>query len=197
MSLKFEILSAANEINRTIDDHFKPNTSQLSLEINRFTTNTSGIIATPSKNNLGYELIYFSAPIDPEESIESTGADLWKCAKEYYGLTGTTILIGAGGIPIKKSLLKHPVIGDSSKYTNIFSDIGVRFFPRLLLPRGPIANFSKKTFGTVRVFGILGRASGPGAIAMAVIDAALIGKCAYDARHGNQTSSTPFERRDN
>ncbi|MGU3776054.1 hypothetical protein [Burkholderia metallica] len=81
MSLKFEILSAANEINRTIDDHFKPNTSQLSLELNRFTTNTSGIIATPSKNNLGYELIYFSAPIDPEESIESTGADLWKCAK--------------------------------------------------------------------------------------------------------------------
>ncbi|MCA8103288.1 hypothetical protein SB394_24845 [Burkholderia sp. BCCIQ04A] len=197
MSLNFEIISATKEINRSTNSNFTPNTSQLSLELNRFPTNTSGIIAAPSKNKLGYELLYSSTPLDPGKSTESVGADLWKCAKEYYGLTGTTLLVAAGGIPIKKSILGHPVIGNSSKYTNIVSDIGVRFFPRLLLPHGPIANFAKKAFGTVRVFGVLGRASGAGAIAMAVIDAALIGKCAYDARHGNQISNTPLETRNN
>ncbi|WP_157379535.1 hypothetical protein [Burkholderia ubonensis] len=185
MPLNFEVRSGINEINHAASNNFKPNASQLSLEINRFSSNTSGIIATPSKNHAGYELLYLSPPIDLKKSIAPIETDLWMCAKEYYGLTGTTILAGAGGIPIKKSLLGHPVIGNSSKYTNILSDVGIKFFPRLLLPHGPMANFAKKTFGTVRVFGILGRASGVGAVAMGVIDAALIGKCAYDARHGN------------
>ncbi|WP_124470397.1 hypothetical protein [Burkholderia ubonensis] len=193
----FEIKSGIREINHTTGNSFKPNASQPSLELNRFSSNTSGIIAIPSKNHVGHEVLHFSPPIDLKKSAESIGTDLWRCAKEYYGLTGTTILIGAGGIPIKKSLPGHPVIGNSSKYTNILSDIGIKFFPRPLLPHGPMANFAKKTFGTVRVFGVLVRACGVGTIAMGVIDAALIGKCAYDAKHGNQISTNPLERRGN
>ncbi len=73
----------------------------------------------------------------------------------------------------------------SSKYTNLASHFGLKFFPMTKLPHGSIAaRVAKSTFGTIRVFGIVGRALPFVAVGLAVFDAVSIGMCAYEARNG-------------
>jgi hypothetical protein len=61
----------------------------------------------------------------------------------------------------------------------------VKFFPRLLLPHGSrIASIAKSTLGTVRVFGVVGRAMPFVAIGLAVFDVVSIGQCAYEVQNG-------------
>ena len=67
---------------------------------------------------------------------------------------------------------------------NLASLIGMRFFPRTLIRQPTLASMAKATFGTVRVFGIIGRGIPFVAAGLAVFDLVSIGKCAYEARNG-------------
>jgi hypothetical protein len=187
MSLHSAVTEGINEINRTSGTRaFRPDQSRLLLDLGGLSSNASGIIAIPSKRPGGYDALTFSPLSSFSDSIAEIGTDLWECAKEHYGLTGSMMLAGAGGMPVKKAFFGQRVILGSSQYTNIISNLGVKFFPRLLLPQGTAAaRIAKKTLGTVRVFGVIGRVSGYGAVALGVIDAVVIGKCAYDARHAH------------
>jgi hypothetical protein len=158
----------------------------LLFDLERLSSNAalSGIIVVPAKTPVGYEVVTYTPPDGFEESVSSIGEDLWECTTEHYGLHGVVALLGRGGLPIKKKSLGHQVSLGAGEYTNRISSYGVKHYPRLLLPN-PMGRFAKKIFGTARVFGVIGRASGVGAIALGVIDAAIIGKCLYDARHGN------------
>lgn len=128
-----------------------------------------------------YELV--KLPVLPTQAEGVSVADLWECAKEHYGLTTATMLTGAGGIPIKKLYLGYPVVMGSSKYTNLVSHFGLKFFPMATLPRGSsVANMAKSAFGTIRVFGVVGRAMPFVAIGLAIFDAVSIGMCAYEER---------------
>ena len=80
----------------------------------------------------------------------------------------------------KKIKLGHKVAPGSSKYTNLSSHIGWKFFPRATLRSGSMsANAAKSTFGTIRVFGIIGRALPFAAVGLAVFDVISIGQCVY------------------
>jgi hypothetical protein len=185
MSLDSVVMDGVKEINRASGNGFRPDRSRLVLDLSRASSDTSGVIAVPSKNSIGYEVLRLSAPSHWSRLIDGIGLDLWECAKRHYGLTGAVLLVGAGGVPVHKSFLGHQIHPGASKYTNIISDMGLKFFPRFVLPSGTAAaRIAKKTVGTIRVFGIIGRTFGYGAIALGMIDAVVIGKCAYDARHG-------------
>lgn len=110
--------------------------------------------------------------------------DLWKCTQEHYGLTAATLIIGAAGIPISKIAVGAWVLSGSSKTTNLASLIGMRFFPRTLIRQPTMARMAKATFGTVRVFGVIGRGIPFVAAGLAIFDLVSIGKCAYEARNG-------------
>lgn len=61
----------------------------------------------------------------------------------------------------------------------------LKFFSMTKLPHGSVAaRVAKSTFGTIRVFGIVGRALPFVAVGLAVFDAVSIGMCAYEARNG-------------
>ncbi|WP_159069232.1 hypothetical protein [Burkholderia metallica] len=186
MSLGSAVAAGVNEINRDEINGFRPDRSRLLMDLNRPPSNAGTVIIAPADNPAGYEVLSFSPSFELSESEVSVGVDLWECAKEHYGLTGSAALAGVAGMPLHKKLLGHMVHPRASKYTNIVSSVGLKFFPRLVLPSGSMAaRLAKKTLGTVRVFGVIGRASGYGAVALGVIDAVVIGKCAYDARYGN------------
>ncbi|WP_394754190.1 hypothetical protein, partial [Crenothrix sp.] len=81
--------------------------------------------------------------------------------------------------------LGRPHALGSSKYTNLISHYGLKFFPMARLPHGSAAaRVAKGTFGTIRVFGIVGRALPFVAVGLAVYDAISIGMCAYEERNG-------------
>ena len=75
----------------------------------------------------------------------------------------------------------------SSRTTNLASLIGMRFFPRTLIRQPTAARMAKATFGTVRVFGVIGRGIPFVAAGLAVFDLVSIGLCAYEARNGKQS----------
>ncbi|WP_122436116.1 hypothetical protein [Pseudomonas viridiflava] len=120
-----------------------------------------------------------NAPL-PDTTFET----LWNCTKEHYGLTATTAIVSAAGIPISKTAVGAWVHTGSSKTTNIASLIGMRFFPRTLIRQPTIARMAKATFGTVRVFGVIGRGIPFVAAGLAVFDLVSIGLCAYEAKNG-------------
>ena len=165
---------------------FKPSTSSL---VSDFSTSSgsSGVIAFASENaesgnRQGYDLVKLSAPEVP--NLDVTVSDIWGCAKEHYGLTAAAAVTGAGGVPISKLRLGYPVVQGSSKYTNLVSHLGLKFFPMATLPHGSAAaRVAKNTFGTIRVFGIVGRALPFVAVGLAVFDAVSIGVCAYEQRN--------------
>lgn len=107
--------------------------------------------------------------------------DLWDCTKEHYGLTASAGIIGAASIPVKKIKIGYGFVPPgASQYTNISSHIGVKFFPRAVLRSGSVsAKVAKSTFGTIRVFGIIGRALPFAAVGLAVYDIISIGQCIY------------------
>lgn len=184
--LSFAAHLGINEINRR-GTTFKPNISWLLTDL-MMSPGTSGVIALPTKDGFnshdkGYDLVTLSAPEVP--SLDITVDDLWACAKEHYGLTATAVAAGAGGIPIKKLRLGYPRALGSSEYTNLVRHYGLKFFPKAILPHRSIAaRVAKSTFGTIRIFGIIGRATPFAAVGLAVYDVISIGLCAYEERHG-------------
>ncbi len=158
---------------------FNPNIGALMGELHR-TTHYGGIIILPSSNKNGFETVKYSAS---EADIKDNGVtvdDLWECTKEHYGLTAATGLFATASIPIKKIKLGHIVYPGASKYTNLSSHIGLKFFPRTNLRSGSVsASAAKRVFGTTRIFGIIGRALPFAAVGLAVFDAISIGQCVY------------------
>ncbi|BBA34425.1 uncharacterized protein sS8_2473 [Methylocaldum marinum] len=185
MSLSHAVHLGVEKINRA-GTVFKPDTPRLVADFH-MSSGTSGVIALSSESGhkvsrQGYELVKFSTPNVP--TLEVTVDDIWACAKEHYGLAAATAVAGAGGIPISKLLLGHRWAPGSSKYTNLVSHFGHKFFPMATLPYGSTAaRVAKSTFGTIRVFGVIGRALPFAAVGLAVYDVISIGMCAYEERN--------------
>ena len=160
-------------------------TSSMAFHMGNTMTSCPAVMALPNSpgwtHGASYQLL---KPIHAESSVPSTTFDeLWKCTKQHYGLTTATLLTGAAGIPISKIAVGTWVQVGSSKTTNLASLIGMRFFPRTLIRQPTVARMAKATFGTVRVFGIIGRGIPFVAAGLAVFDLISIGKCAYEARN--------------
>lgn len=115
---------------------------------------------------------------------DTTFETLWNCTKEHYGLTVATAIVSTAGIPISKTAVGTWVHTGSSKTTNIASLVGMRFFPRTLIRQPTVARMAKATFGTVRVFGVIGRGIPFVAAGLAVFDLVSIGLCVYEAKNG-------------
>ena len=157
---------------------------QLAAELDRAKHHGASIIL-PAETKTGYEIVHHRSP--PIEIVDKsiTVADLWDCTKQHYGLTVATGFSAAGAIPIKKSMLGHYVHPGSSQYTNIVSHMGTKFFPRARLKNGSTsARIAKSTFGTIRIFGIVGRALPFAAVGLAVFDIISIGQCMYQKKAG-------------
>ena len=185
MPLSFAVQRGIRQINRR-GVVFNPSIGRLITDLS-LSPGLSGVIALPPENerrsNQGYDLVKLPAPDVP--SLDITVGDLWMCAKEHYGLTAATAAVGVGGVPVSKLRLGHRIQPGSSKYTNLVSHFGLKFFPMTTLPRGSTAaRVAKSTFGTIRVFGIVGRAMPFVAVGLAVYDAISIGMCAYEERNG-------------
>jgi hypothetical protein len=186
LPLSHAIHLGLHEINRG-GTYFNPDIASLYADLS-YATGSGGVIAITPENlqsgdRPGYDLAELSPP--DVSNIDATIHDIWECAKEHYGLTAVTLLTGAGGIPVSKLHLGHKVYPGSSKYTNLVSHFGLKFFPMTTLPHDSMAaKIAKKAFGTIRVFGIVGRALPFAAAGLAVIDAISIGACAYEARRG-------------
>jgi len=159
---------------------FNPNVSSLAWEL-MISRHYGGAIFLPSSNSNGFETVKYSTTLTDIKNDGVTMDDLWDCTKEHYGLTTAAGLIGATGIPIKKIKLGYGFIPPgASQYTNISSHIGVKFFPRTVLRSGTAsAKIAKSAFGTIRVFGIIGRALPFAAVGLAVYDIISIGQCVY------------------
>ena len=186
MSLPHAIHMGMRTLNRS-GVAFAPNMARLVGDFQ--SPNASAVLALPATGGAkhGYELVKYAVPdMAVQASMpDITVGDVWACAKEHYGLTTATVVTGAGGMPIPKKWMGHRVMPGSSKYTNLVSHTGVKFFPMTTLPHGSTAaKIAKQAFGTIRVFGIVGRALPFVAIGLAAYDAISIGMCAYEQRNG-------------
>jgi hypothetical protein len=155
-------------------------TSSMAFHLGNTMTSCPAVMVLPHSpgwtHGASYQLL---KPLHADSSVPSTTFDeLWKCTQQHYGLT-------AAGIPINKIAVGTWVHVGSSKTTNLASLIGMRFFPRTLIRQPTVARMAKATFGTVRVFGIIGRGIPFVAAGLAVFDLISIGKCAYEARNGS------------
>jgi len=181
LSLNEAILLGKRELNKS-GVLFNPNSVTLTTDF-ILPPNYSGALALPANNKNGYEILLSTTPTI--QIPNTTFENLWECTKQHYGITAVTGLAGAGSIPLDKIKLGYWVAPNSSKTTNISSHLGVKFFPRAKLPHGShVAKIAKAAFGTVRVFGIIGRAMPFVAIGLAVFDMTSIGLCAYEAQNG-------------
>lgn len=183
MPLAHAVPLGLNKINQR-GPIFKPNMASLLMDF-QASPGLSGVVALPPENGQsrnGYDLVKLSAP--PVPSLDVTLDDLWVCTEEHFGLTATTAALGVGGIPINKLRLGYPIHPKSSKYTNLVSHFGTKFFPMAKLPPGsPSARVAKNAFGTIRVFGIIGRTIPFVAAGLAIYDVISIGMCAYEERN--------------
>lgn len=185
MSLPLAVTIGLSRVNRN-GITFNPSWGLLVTDL-KLSPDLSGAIALAPENRednsfRGYDLVKFATPATP--APETTADTLWACAKEHYGLTAATAIAGIGGIPINKLRLGYTIHPKSSKYTNLVSHFGTKFFPMAKLPSGSIATrVAKNTFGTIRIFGIIGRAMPFVAVGLAVFDAVSIGMCAYEERN--------------
>ncbi len=158
---------------------FNPDVNSLAWEL-LISKHYGGAIFLPSNNEKGFEIVKYSSSIVDIKDDGVTVDDLWNCTKEHYGLTASAGIIGAASIPIKKIKLGYWVAPGSSEYTNLTSHIGYKFFPRARLRAGSTsAKITKSAFGTIRVFGVIGRALPFAAVGLAVFDIISIGQCVY------------------
>lgn len=160
--------------------------SSMAFHVGNTMTSCPAVIVLPSspgwRHGPHYQLL---KPIHADPAVPDTTFDeLWKCTQQHYGLTAATVATGAAGIPISKIAVGAWVHVGSSKTTNLASLIGMRFFPRTLIRQPTMSSMAKATFGTVRVFGVIGRGIPSVAAGLAVFDLVSIGKCAYEARNG-------------
>ncbi|WP_248803653.1 hypothetical protein [Pseudomonas sp. MWU13-2100] len=178
------IMQTALELKRHNID-LGPHT-RIAFDINSSLTSCPAVMLLPapigSINSTHYQILRatHSAPRVPDTTLD----DLWACTQEHYGLTAAAAITGAAGIPISKTAVGAWVHVGSSKTTNLASYIGWRFFPRALIRQPTAARMAKATFGTVHVFGIIGRGIPFVAAGLAVFDLVSIGLCAYEAKHG-------------
>ncbi|WP_458723547.1 hypothetical protein [Pseudomonas brenneri] len=161
-------------------------TSSMTFHLGNTMASCPAVMVLPSTpgwtHGASYKLL---KPIHADSAVPNTTVDeLWKYTQQHYGLTLATALTGAAGIPISKIAVGTWVHVGSSKTTNLASLIGMRFFPRTLIRQPTLAGMAKATFGTVRVFGIIGRGIPFVAAGLAVFDLISIGKCAYEAKNG-------------
>lgn len=157
---------------------FSPNLPILMNDLYRTEKNAGTLILPDGKTN--YNLINIETFRLPKSQTkpESTAEELWGCVKEHYGITTATAFLAVGQIPIPKPWLGHVVIKGSSYFTNPISQFGLRFFPGKVLRVGTsLARGSKAVFGTIRVFGILGRANVAGFIGFAILDVISLAVC--------------------
>ena len=165
---------------------FAPHPNALVNDFQSLSLNYSGAIALPvtrNRLNNGYEFVKVTAP--EIQVPDTTFETLWECTKEHYGLTVASGLAIYGSIPVDKVKLGHWVQRGSSETTNRISHYGLKFFPKARLSAGSTAaRLAKATFGTIRIFGIVGRALPFAAVGLAVFDVVSIGMCAYEARNG-------------
>ncbi len=178
------IMRSQFELQRNGIDFGSP--SSMAFHLGNTMTSCPAVMVLPNSPSLSnggsYQLL---RPIHVDSEVPSTTIDdLWKCTQEHYGLTAATLITGATGIPISKIAVGTWVHVGSSRTTNLASLIGMRFFPRTLIRQPTAAKIAKATFGTVRVFGIIGRGIPFVAAGLAVFDLISIGKCAYEARNG-------------
>jgi len=165
---------------------FDPHQIALGNHFQGLSSDHSGAIALPlakARSNNGYRFIEItgSAIKTPDTTIET----LWDCTKEHFGLTAATGLAVYGSIPLDKMKLGYFVQRGASVDTNIISHYGLKFFPRARLRAGTTAaRLAKAAFGTIRIFGIVGRAMPFVAVGLAVIDVVSIGMCTYETRNG-------------
>jgi hypothetical protein len=161
-------------------------TSSITFHLGNMMTSCPAVMVLPNSSGWTHGASYtLLRPIQAESTApDTTVDDLWKCTQQHYGLTAATVLTGAAGIPISKIAVGTWVHVGSSKTTNLASLIGMRFFPRTLIRQPTAAKMAKATFGTVRVFGIIGRGIPFVAAGLAIFDLISIGKCAYEARNG-------------
>ena len=159
---------------------FDPDISELAWEL-VMSKHKGGTIILPANNDRGFDIQTYGASVVDIKNDGVTVDDLWNCTKEHYGLTAVTGIFSTAAIPIKKVTLGYKVYPGASPYTNISSHIGLKFFPRTNLRTGSVAaNAAKATFGTIRVFGIVGRALPFAAVGLAVFDIISIGQCVYE-----------------
>ena len=160
--------------------------SSMAFHVGNTMTSCPAVMVLPSSPGWSHGPHYqLLKPIHADPAVPDTTFDeLWKCTQQHYGLTAATVITGAAGIPISKIAVGAWVHVGSSKTTNLASLIGMRFFPRTLIRQPTMDRMAKATFGTVRVFGIIGRGIPFVAAGLAVFDLVSIGKCAYEARNG-------------
>lgn len=161
-------------------------TSSIAFHLGNTMTSCPAAMVLPNSPSVitggSYQLL---RPIHADSKAPNTTVeDLWKCTQEHYGLTAATVITASAAIPISKIAVGTWVHVGSSRTTNLASLIGMRFFPRTLIRQPAMARMAKATFGTVRVFGIIGRGIPFVAAGLAVFDLISIGKCAYEARNG-------------
>jgi len=161
-------------------------TSSMAFHLGNTMTSCPAVLVLPGSPRWAHAPSYqLLKPMHADLSVPSTTFDeLWACTQQHYGLTAATVLTGVAGIPLSKTAVGTWVHVGSSKTTNLASLIGMRFFPRTLIRQPTVARMAKATFGTVRVFGIIGRGIPFVAVGLAVFDLISIGKCAYEARNG-------------
>lgn len=83
-----------------------------------------------------------------------------------------------GAIPIPKSWLGHFVPEGASRFTNLISEFGLRFYPRKSLRNMSLAaRTAKAIFGTKRIFGLLGRANVVAFVGFAIFDVISLAAC--------------------
>ena len=132
-------------------------------------------------DDVQYQLTKISRP---DVKIPDLSLDqLWDCAKDHYGLAAISVSAGIGGMPVPKSRLGYIRNLGSSKNTNFVSHFGLKFFPMAKVPTN-LGKSAKATFGSVRIFGVIGRALPFVAGGVAIYDVVSIGMCALEARDG-------------
>jgi hypothetical protein len=163
-----------------------PSLVRFNLQSSMMTSCTATLILPPqSWANGGPGLEVISGMRSAKTTLpDTTFETLWNCTKEHYGLTVATAIVSTAGIPISKTAVGAWVHTGSSKTTNIASLVGMRFFPRTLIRQPTVARMAKATFGTVRVFGVIGRGIPFVAAGLAMFDLVSVGLCAYEAKNG-------------
>ncbi|WP_455922464.1 hypothetical protein [Pseudomonas putida] len=158
--------------------------SQIIVDLGASMRSHQGVMILPATQINGARSYEVIQAVGKPVNVPATTMDhLWSCTKQHYGLTAATAITGAAGIPIPKVMVGAWVHKGSSATTNFSSIVGWEFFPRTLIRQPMLAKAAKATFGTVRVFGIIGRGVPFVDAGLAVFDLVSIGACVYEAQH--------------
>lgn len=161
-------------------------TSSMAFHLGNAMTSCPAVIVLPHSpgwtHGARYQLL---RPIQADSSVPSTPFDeLWTPTQQQHALTDATVLAGAEGIAVSKIAVGTWGRVGASKTTSPLSLTGMCFFPRTLIRQPTSARVAKANFGTVPVFGIVGRGIPFVAGGLAVFNLVSAGKCAYETSNG-------------